>query len=261
MVVEELTTKNSFFAGFSVEVEGIRIAFAYFNAFKSISGLDVDQAKATRKELKQLFDTHAVVTGDMNSTPRAIQVELNMYQSPRKLFDFPTYLFPADATGETLTVPCFDNFVWDAARVESVSAKPLIELPNEVNVNPRSLIAKNGCLSDHVPVSAIVTSKNRSLNIMIFNVADPTLWYQYYPNAGNGFQLDQASESERQDLLYGYICEQALVYDILFLQEVPSILATRLGAQFQSLRVIDMISAVEVEAVSKLVLLNNLKLT
>ena len=244
---------NPFFSGFSITINELKVALVYMNAFKAIDEYGVDESKDTRRALKQLFEEHAVVIGDMNSTPFAIQKELTTYGLVRQMQRFPTYLFPAHNLQGAADIPCFDNAIWDSSRVMNLVAKPLVTLPLKITHNPRDLIKKLGLVSDHVPIEVKLEGKT----IVAFNVADPLLWSQYYPSAGQGFELTLEAEEIRQQKIFNILKGYADDYDVIFLQEVPAVLAETIKHAYPNAEVIDMQSSVELEHPSKLVLLDN----
>jgi hypothetical protein len=242
---------NPFFSGFSITIDDIKVALAYMNAFKAIDDYGVDESKETRRALKLLFTEHAVVIGDMNSSPFAIQKELNTYGLTRQMHRFPTYLFPAFELQGATDIPCFDNVIWDTSQVKNLITKPLVVLPIKVSHNPRDLIEELGLVSDHVPIEITFSG----ISMAAFNVADPILWSQYYPSAGQGFTLTLEAEKIRQDKLLALVTMYKDKYDVVFLQEVPSKLANTIKHHFPKCEVINMQSSVELEEPSKLVLL------
>ncbi len=244
---------NDFFSGFSVDLESLRVALVYMNAFKAIDEYGVEEGKEVRRALKQLFEQHAVVVGDMNSSPFAIQKELNTLGLQREMHRFPTYLFPAYDLQGSADIPCFDNAIWDKSRISELTTRPLLELPLKVNKNPRDLMKELGLLSDHIPLEVTFSGHN----IVAFNVADPLLWSQYYPNSGQGFELTLEAEETRQQKLLTMVREYVSKYDVVFLQEVPTALAEDIKKAYPHAEIINMQSSVELESPSKLVLLEH----
>lgn len=250
MQITELQT--TFYSGFSLQIDKLRFAFVYMNALKSIDSYDVEEGKEIRHMLRQLFMEHALVTGDLNSTPFAIEKELGLYGVKRWLYTKPTYLFPGHELRVSADIPCFDNAVWDPVQLQNLSYKTLVKLPKTTSRNPRNLIKDMGLVSDHVPIEIIIPE---TLSAVAFNVADPILWSQYYPNAGQGFELTFEAEKVRQTKIFDLVQDYVREYDVVFLQEVPSELAKRLKNKYSHAMMLSMQTSVAVQNPSQLVLI------
>lgn len=251
--VAKLTT--NFFRGFSVDIDGFSIAGIYSNALKSIQDYGPEEAKANRRDLQKLFSQHGLVIGDLNSSPRALQLEIQLYGLSLEHFDKPTYLFPAPDNHSSVRIPCFDNAVWNPSMIDSVGYETIVELPEFYDGNPRDLIKARGLLSDHVPIKATLRKGELTCRVISHNVADPLLWSQYYPLAGNGFAPDIESDVVRQSALLEAICDYHKHSEIVFLQEVPFSLSKRIRESFPTAQMIDMQSELTVEYPSQIVVI------
>jgi hypothetical protein len=245
---------EDFYRGFSISVDGANIALVYSGAFKALETMEPDTATTARMSLQKLFASHGAVIGDLNTTPPAIKQLLGSVNIERTGFDFPTYLFPAPVLDSMAKIPCFDNCIWDTKAFTNVVATPLVELPSKLARNPREYMKKQGLPSDHVPIEVVLNVRADKVRILAYNVADPVLWAQHYPLAGEGFALDVASEQARIDKLFAQISEYVSQYDYVFLQEVPHALTVRLISSFEC-QTVDMQSEQIVENVSQLVLI------
>lgn len=205
--------QNPFFEVFVIHrpVFG-QIALGYFSPFKFLTTIP--------PELANLLTTSAVIAGDTNSTPTAIQRVLSQLNLSARISKLPTYLFSKPDPSGFSILPSFDNFVFLDPTI-NFTITPLIKLPTSVSYNPRNLITELNLPSDHVPVICQLSIGNSQLKIGIFNIADPVFWSKHFPATGDGFDLSPAGESRRLALAQGFIIQLFSTCDLVCLQEIP----------------------------------------
>jgi len=212
--------QNSFFEVFVLDTPDFgQISLGYFNAFKAIPNLPLSQQSEVKNWLSDLFRTSAVVGGDLNSTPHRINRLLSELGLTARLSDFPTYLPSIPDPQSEITLPSFDDFLILDKNIQFL-ARPLVKLPLHISHNPRDLVNQLNLSSDHVPVTCRLTKGESSLNLGIFNVADPVFWKPFYPATADGFDL--TTEPRRLERLKSIISDLLTQCDVLCLLEVPA---------------------------------------
>ena len=198
------------------------ISLGYFNAFKSLDSLNTEQKTQVKTWLVNLFNTSSIVAGDFNTIPKNISDLLKELSISADILSTPSYLFPKEDVSDPVYIPSFDNFVIFDTAIEKTNLKPLIKLPEKLNINPRKYMHKISSPSDHVPVIGSFTKQNRQVSIGVYNVADPVFWGDRYPSAKVGFDTTGVGEKKRTDELTHYINQLINECDLVFLSEVPS---------------------------------------
>jgi len=198
------------------------ISLGYFNAFKSLDSLNTEQKTQVKTWLVNLFNTSSIVAGDFNTIPKNISDLLKELSISADILSTPSYLFPKEDVSDPVYIPSFDNFVIFDTAIEKTNLKPLIKLPEKLNINPRKYMHKISSPSDHVPVIGSFTKQNRQVSIGVYNVADPVFWGDRYPSAKAGFDTTSVGEEKRTSELTHYIDQLINECDLVFLSEVPS---------------------------------------
>lgn len=175
---------------------------------------------------KTIFGNHDIVIGDFNASSHHLQHAGVIREGSFTHVDVPSYLPNISRARGRINIPRFDS-VYAPKMTHRVTGSSLVVLPAAVdNVNPRTLMTTYRMDSDHVPVSAHIEdlATGQFINVVTYNVSDPTFWAIHYPSATSGF--DEGGEAARQARIQRTIHRLMHTHTVIGLQEVPTPLAS-----------------------------------